>query len=61
MSVSKGLDGIIAAESSICSIVGTNLSYRGYKIDDLTDNSKFEEVVFLLWYGKLPNKKNYQF
>ncbi len=60
MSVSKGLDGIIAAQSSITSIVGTTLTYRGYKIDDLTQSSEFEEIVYLLWFGKLPNINEYK-
>ncbi|OEG00081.1 citrate synthase [Vulcanibacillus modesticaldus] len=55
MTASKGLEGIIAAQSSISSIVGATLTYRGYNIDDLATNSEFEEVVYLLWYGKLPN------
>ncbi|MGD9677569.1 MAG: citrate/2-methylcitrate synthase [Vulcanibacillus sp.] len=54
MRVSKGLDGIIAAQSSISSIIGTMLTYRGYKIDDLTERSEFEEVIYLLWHGRLP-------
>lgn len=55
--MSKGLEGIYAAQSSISSIVGTTLTYRGYKIDDLAENSSFEEVIYLLWYGKLPTRK----
>jgi len=51
---SQGLEGIIAAQSSISSIVGATLTYRGYNIDDLADYSEFEEVVYLLWYDKLP-------
>lgn len=53
---SKGLDGVIAAESKICDIDGDLglLSYRGYTIEDLADNSTFAEVAWLLLYGKLP-------
>lgn len=54
MTASKGLEGIVAAQSSISSIIGATLTYRGYNIDDLATNSEFEEVVYLLWYGKLP-------
>lgn len=53
---SKGLEGIIAAESSVSSIVGATLTYRGFNIDDLATHSQFEEVVYLLWYGKLPTQ-----
>lgn len=55
MSVTKGLEGIIAAASSISSIIDGVLTYRGYNIDTLAENASFEEVVHLLWYGKLPN------
>jgi citrate synthase len=53
-----GLEGIIAAESSICYIDGQAgiLSYQGYNIHTLAENAKFEEVVFLLWNGHLPKQ-----
>ena len=35
------------------------LLYRGYPIDQLADQSEFLEVCYLLWYGKLPSKKEY--
>jgi len=54
MTASKGLEGIIAAQSSISSIVGATLTYRGINIDDLATHADFEEVVYLLWYDKLP-------
>ena len=55
-SFSKGLDGIIAGQSSICFIDGEKgeLVYRGINVDYLAVNSNFEEIVYLLWYGKLP-------
>src|SRR5215470_5176851 len=51
-----GLRDVVAAPSSICFIDGEQgiLSYRGYNIHDLARNSTFEEVVFLLWNGRLP-------
>ena len=54
-----GLEGIIAAESSICYIDGAAgiLSYQGYNIHTLAENATFEEIIFLLWNGKLPNQK----
>ena len=54
--VSKGLEGIIATNSSICYIDGDQgvLAYRGYDIHDLADHSTFEEVCYLLWFGRLP-------
>ncbi len=52
----KGLEGVVAAESSISSIIDDQLTYVGIPIDDLTENASFEEVVYLLWHQKLPNK-----
>src|SRR5690606_12106990 len=48
----KGLEGVIALESSICHIDGAagELIYRGYEIDDLARNATFEEVAYLLWH-----------
>ncbi|WP_226036446.1 citrate synthase [Aquibacillus saliphilus] len=54
MSTTKGLEGVIATESSISSIIDDQLTYVGYRIDDLAENSSFEEVVFLLWNKRLP-------
>ncbi|CAH0117743.1 Citrate synthase 2 [Paenibacillus sp. CECT 9249] len=56
MTATKGLEGIVATTSSISSIIDGVLTYRGYNIDDLASNASFEEVVYLLWYGKLPTK-----
>jgi citrate synthase len=58
----KGLEGIVAANSSICYIDGDAgvLAYRGYDIHDLADHSTFEEVCSLLWFGRMPNKQELQ-
>ena len=32
------------------------LAYRGYDIHDLADEATFEEVCYLLWHGRLPNR-----
>ncbi len=56
MTATKGLEGIVATTSSVSSIIDGVLTYRGYNIDDLAENATFEEVVYLLWYGKLPNR-----
>lgn len=55
--VAKGLEGIIASETQISSIIDNQLTYAGYEIDDLTENALFEEVMFLLWNLRLPNKE----
>ena len=51
---SKGLEGIIAGETSICSIEQGGLYYRGYEIHDLVQHATFEEVAFLLLEGHKP-------
>ncbi|WP_414042735.1 citrate synthase [Macrococcus animalis] len=51
----KGLEGIVASNTKVSSIIGDQLTYAGYEIDDLTENAQFEEVVFLLWNFRLPN------
>ncbi|MBK1678760.1 citrate synthase, partial [Rhodospirillum rubrum] len=55
MTATKGLEGIVATTSAISSIVDGVLTYRGYDIDDLAEHASFEEVAYLLWFGKLPN------
>lgn len=56
MTVTRGLEGIVATTSSISSIIDDTLTYVGYNIDDLAVNAKFEEVIYLLWHRRLPNK-----
>ena len=55
----KGLEGIVAAKSSICWIDGAAgvLAYRGIDIHELAVHSDFEETAYLLWYGRLPNRQ----
>lgn len=56
--VTKGLEGIVAAETKLSFIDGEKgvLEYVGIAIDDLARHSSFEETVFLLWNGRLPKK-----
>jgi citrate synthase len=58
----RGLEGVVACNSSICYIDGEKgvLAYRGIDIHELADNSTFEEVCYLLWFGKLPTRKELQ-
>lgn len=53
-----GLRDIVAAPSRICFIDGEKgiLVYDGYDIHQLAQNSTFEEVVYLLWNGRLPKR-----
>jgi len=51
-----GLEGIVAAQSSLSDVNGEEgkLIYAGYDIHDLAQHATFEEVIYLLWNGKLP-------
>ena len=53
-----GLRGVAAASSSISDVNGEKgeLIYQGYNIHDLARHSTFEEVIFLLWNKRLPNR-----
>lgn len=53
-----GLQDVVAGESSICLVDGAKgrLVYHGYDINELVGKASFEEVVYLLWHGKLPNQ-----
>ncbi len=61
-SATAGLEGVVATSSKICFIDGEKgiLSYFGYNIHTLAENATFEEVVYLLWNGKLPNRAELQ-
>src|SRR5688572_33425334 len=53
-----GLEDVVTGPSEITDVNGQTgqLIYRGYDIHDLVENTTFEEVVYLLWYGKLPTR-----
>jgi citrate synthase len=56
--INKGLEGIVAFSTTKSSIDGQSgeLIYEGYNIDELAENSTFEEVCFLLWNDRLPTE-----
>ena len=58
MAANTGLEGMVVAESTTSLVNGEEgkLIYSGYAIEDLAANSLFEEVEFLLWNNRLPNK-----
>ncbi|OGO48129.1 MAG: hypothetical protein A2W37_00465 [Chloroflexi bacterium RBG_16_63_12] len=53
---SKGLVGVVAAQTALSSVDGQNgiLTYRGINIHELAGKASYEEVAYLLFYGKLP-------
>ena len=54
-----GLAGVTAGETAIATVgkEGAGLTYRGYDIYDLAAKANFEEVAYLLLYGKLPTRR----
>lgn len=56
---SAGLAGIIAGKTAIATVgqSGSGLHYRGYSVEDLAAQAAFEEVAYLLHYGRLPNQQ----
>ena len=55
----RGLEGVLVAESELSFIDGDEgeLVYRGYAIEDLARHASYEEVLYLLWHGKLPTRE----
>lgn len=56
-SVKAGLDGVIAAQTRLSSVDGQagELIIAGFPVEELAGKATYEETVYLLWYGKLPN------
>src|SRR5450432_3836933 len=57
--ISRGLEGIIAAETRIGDVRGDigQLIYCGYDINELAGKVSYEEVVHLLWHNRLPTAR----
>lgn len=56
--VKYGLAGVLADDTAISKVMPeiNSLTYRGYKVQDLATQCRFEEVAYLIWNGELPNK-----
>jgi citrate synthase len=54
----EGLEGVVAASTALSHVFGEEgrLVYRGYDIHELAGKASFEEVAYLLWEGRLPNR-----
>ncbi len=52
----RGLEGVVVDETTLSDVDGSagRLVYRGYEIGDLAESASFEEVLYLLWYDRLP-------
>ena len=54
----RGLAGLSAGDTSVCSVNQTQLIYRGYEIADLAAHATFEEVSYLLLVGERPSAES---
>lgn len=56
MLLAEGLEGIAAFETGLSCIDGCEgrIQYREYPAEELQCGRSFEEVAYLLWYGRLP-------
>ena len=56
-----GLRGQVAGKTALSTVgkEGKGLTYRGYAIEELAEKASFEEVAYMLLYGKLPNQSEY--
>ena len=56
--IAKGLEGIVANSTSLSDVLGNKgiLIYAGYDINELAGKASYEEIVYLLWHGALPNR-----
>ncbi len=56
--VSRGLEGIVANSTRLSDVIGDKgqLIYCGYDINELAGKVSYEEVVYLLWNNRLPNR-----
>ena len=54
----RGLAGVTVDTTSVSKVMPetNSLTYRGYAVQDLAANCKFEEVAYLLWHGELPSR-----
>jgi citrate synthase len=52
------LEGIVATDTRLGDVRGQEgqLIYCGYDINELAGKASFEEVIYLLWHNKLPNR-----
>lgn len=57
-SVFSGLQGVVAAETRLSRVDGLagELVLAGYPLEEIASHAVFEEMVFLLWHDRLPNR-----
>jgi 2-methylcitrate synthase len=58
MNVKKGLEGAVVDQTTVSKVTPetNSLIYKGYPVQELAENCRFEEVAYLLWHNELPTK-----
>ncbi len=56
--IKYGLAGVVTDDTAVSKVMPetNSLTYRGYAVQDLATQCRFEEVAYLIWNGELPNK-----
>ena len=56
--IKYGLAGVLADDTAISKVMPeiNSLTYRGYKVQDLATQCRFEETAYLIWNGELPTQ-----
>jgi citrate synthase len=54
-----GLEGVVATRTRLSSVDGAagRLVIAGFPVEELAERASFEETLYLLWYGALPDKE----
>ena len=55
--IKYGLAGVVADDTAVSKVMPetNSLTYRGYAVQDLATQCRFEETAYLIWKGELPN------
>ncbi len=56
--VKYGLAGVVADDTAVSKVMpeSNSLTYRGYAVQDLATQCRFEEVAYLIWNKELPTR-----
>ena len=56
--IKYGLAGVVTDDTAVSKVMPetNSLTYRGYAVQDLATQCRFEETAYLIWNGELPTK-----
>ncbi len=56
--IKYGLVGVVTDDTAVSKVMPetNSLTYRGYAVQDLAAQCRFEEVAYLIWNGELPTR-----